>query len=146
VKELIENLKHVLASTFALRLKTQYYHWNCEGPDFIQMHDFFGDLYKELDKEIDTIGELVRSLDAYAPGSFKRLTDLSYIKCDDTVPSCEKMVGQLLADYKTLKTVVTATRDEAEKQSCFSCISYLEEYLVMLDKRIWMLRSISKNT
>ena len=42
METLIEVMKKVLADTFALYLKAHNYHWNVEGPNFPQYHEFFG--------------------------------------------------------------------------------------------------------
>jgi starvation-inducible DNA-binding protein len=67
--ELVEALKKAQATTFALYLKAHNFHWNVEGPDFAQYHSFLGDFYEEVFGAVDTIAELIRTLDAYAPGS-----------------------------------------------------------------------------
>ena len=46
--ELVNRMKVVLATTFALYLKAHNFHWNVEGPNFPQYHEFFGNLYEEI--------------------------------------------------------------------------------------------------
>ena len=38
---LADALKTLLASNFAYYLKAQQFHWNVEGPDFGELHEFF---------------------------------------------------------------------------------------------------------
>jgi hypothetical protein len=45
---LADNLKILLASVNSLSIKVQYFHWNVEGDNFPQYHDFFGNLYEEI--------------------------------------------------------------------------------------------------
>ena len=45
MEKLVELMKRLLADVVAYKIKTQYYHWNVEGPDFKQYHDLFGDVY-----------------------------------------------------------------------------------------------------
>jgi starvation-inducible DNA-binding protein len=49
MNELQEQLKIVLASTFSLYLKAHNFHWNVEGPNFVQYHGYFGEFYGEFD-------------------------------------------------------------------------------------------------
>ena len=72
MEELINKMKVVLASSFAFYLKAHNFHWNVEGVNFPQYHEFFGNLYEEVHSAIDKIAEEIRALDAYAPGSLKR--------------------------------------------------------------------------
>ena len=45
---LADSLKILLATEYAFSLKAQLFHWNVEGPDFAQLHEFFGNLYEEV--------------------------------------------------------------------------------------------------
>ena len=80
METLQEIMKKVLADTFALYLKAHNYHWNVEGINFPQYHEFFGNLYEELHGAVDPIAEEIRSLDTYAPGSFTRFMELTEIE------------------------------------------------------------------
>ena len=75
-KVLVDNLKITLASVFSLYLKSHYFHWNIEGPNFPQYHKFLNDFYEEVYDSIDTIAEEIRALDSYAPGSLGRYKEL----------------------------------------------------------------------
>ena len=70
----------VLADTYCLYLKTQNYHWNVVGQNFISFHQLFATLYESLIEPIDEIAERIRMLGGYAMGSFKdfsRITTVS---------------------------------------------------------------------
>ena len=64
--DVAERLGTVLASTYALRIKTQNFHWNITGPNFIGLHTLLETHYKELDEAIDVVAERIRALDAVA--------------------------------------------------------------------------------
>ena len=72
MKELIEQMKVSLASVFALYLKTHNFHFNVEGPNFPQYHDFLGDMYEEIFDSFDPMAEELRTLQSYVPASFSR--------------------------------------------------------------------------
>jgi starvation-inducible DNA-binding protein len=72
MEQLLEKLKQLLADNIALKFKSQGYHWNVEGDDFKQYHDFFSDIYEDYEDATDTYAEWLRMLKAYAP---YRLTD-----------------------------------------------------------------------
>ena len=61
-EQLVEGMKIVLADTFALYLKTHQFHWNVEGPDFPQYHEFLENLYTEVYGSVDKIAEEIRAL------------------------------------------------------------------------------------
>ena len=75
-----DDLKTLLATQYAFVIKAQFFHWNVEGPDFAQLHQFFGEIYNEVyDNSIDKTAEYIRTLDDYTPGSFERFAELSQV-------------------------------------------------------------------
>jgi starvation-inducible DNA-binding protein len=84
--ELKTALKILLANNFVMYFKTHSYHWNIEGIEFSQYHDFFGDLYEEVFGALDKSAEELRSLDEYAPMSLVELYDFKTIQEDATRP------------------------------------------------------------
>jgi starvation-inducible DNA-binding protein len=98
MEQLVEALKKAQATSFAFYLKAHNYHWNVEGANFAEYHGFLGDLYAEVWGAVDAIAEHIRTLDAYAPGSFTRFQQLSSIEDEMSVPSGRAMMAKLLAD------------------------------------------------
>lgn len=142
--KLIEALKRVLADTFAFRLKAQYYHWNVEGPDFKQYHDLFSDLYTAADADIDAIAEHIRALDAYAPGSFGRYSQLTSIQDENTVPNALEMINRISEDNKRLHTGLMTAHKFAEDLGQRGVVNFLEGLLDANEKTQWMLKATLK--
>ena len=65
MEELIEKMKVALASTYAFGLKAQNFHWNVEGANFLQYHEFFEKLYNDASGAVDNFAEEIRALNAY---------------------------------------------------------------------------------
>lgn len=144
MNELVEKMKVVLASSFSLYLKAHYFHWNVEGPNFPQYHSFFGDFYEEVFGSIDTTAEELRTLGAYAPGSFKRFSELSVVEDETNVPDAIRMARILQMDNKLLIDELMKTRDLAEKNKVYGLVNYIEDRLDKHSKHDWMLKSIIK--
>ncbi len=144
METLQEIMKKVLADTFALYLKAHQYHWNVEGVNFPQYHEFFGNLYEELHGAVDPIAEEIRSLDAYAPGSFTRFMELTEIEDEVTVPAGVEMARRLMTDNeRVLATLNVAFKlaDQFDKQGL---ADFLAGRIDTHSKHAWMLRSITK--
>ena len=62
-------LTYLLANVYAFSIRLQSYHWNVEGINFKEYHKLFGDMYEDVSGSIDTIAELIRTLDKYVPAS-----------------------------------------------------------------------------
>ncbi len=55
-----DQLKVTLANHIDAAFAVQGYHWNIEGEDFNQYHDFFGDIYDDYFAQVDRLAEYVR--------------------------------------------------------------------------------------
>lgn len=144
MEELIEDLKKLFASNYAFYLKAQYYHWNVEGPNFPQYHEFFGKIYEEVGTSIDKMAEHIRALDAYAPGSFKRFNELSDIEGDDTITSGLEMASRLLADNDKLTPMLISAMKKAEEVDRYGTANFLQDRIEAHRLHAWMLRSVTK--
>lgn len=141
---LIDSIKVVLANNFALYLKAHYYHWNVEGPDFAQFHDFFEHLYTEIYSSIDHFAEEIRALDAYAPGSFERYIELTQIKGEDRILSAVDMLKHLQADNQIMIASLQQAYKLAEASNELGLSNFIQDRIDQHKKHAWMIRSFLK--
>lgn len=139
---LIEQAKVVLADTFVMYMKAHSYHWNVIGPDFPQLHDFFGKMYEELHDAIDPLAEHIRALDAFAPATLLRMSELSTIKEDEKIPTPQNMIANLLeANDKVMNSLVEA-RNKADVLEMYGYVNFLEDRITAHSKHRWMLKAL----
>ena len=112
---LADLLKTYLASTFAYYLKSQFMHWNIEGPDFGQLHKFFQKIYEDAYSAVDPIADYIRTTEEYAPGSLSRFQELSQIQDQTKVPRARLMLEELLADTQTMISMSKQVFDAAKQ-------------------------------
>ncbi len=144
METLVEIMRKVLADTFAMYLKAHNYHWNVEGPNFPQYHDFFGKLYEELHGAVDPIAEEIRSLDAYAPGSFTRFLELTEIEDETNIPMAREMAIKLLRDNDTVLNTLNVAFKLADQFDRQGLADFIAGRIDVHNKHGWMLRSIIK--
>lgn len=144
MEQLILQLKRILATSFGFYLKSANYHWNVEGPDFAQYHDFLGKLYAEVYDSIDVTAEKIRMLGAYTPASFVRFSELSEIDDETNVPIALQMIAKLKADNEKLIDLLRDGVDIAEEAGEPAISNYLQERLDAHQKHAWMLTSLTK--
>ena len=143
---LVDNVKVLLASSFSLYLKGANFHWNVEGPNFPQYHDFLGEFYADIYGTIDTLAEYIRALDSYAPGSLTRFSELTIIEdCTEQLMPMEQFT-ELLIDNNTLLTYLNATFAIATAENQQGIANFLAERIDAMQKHNWMLRSILKTS
>ena len=137
-------MRKVLADTFAMYLKAHNYHWNVEGSNFPQYHEFFGNLYEELHDAVDPIAEEIRSLDAYAPGSFSRFLELTDIEDELSIPTGIEMAVRLSADNEKVLTTLNVAFKLANQLDKQGLADFIAGRIDTHNKHGWMLRSIAK--
>jgi starvation-inducible DNA-binding protein len=146
MNELIATTKIVLGNTFVMYFKAHSYHWNVEGKNFSQYHDFFGDIYEELHDAIDGIAEEIRALDAYAPISLEQLYNSKTIVEDTTKPeSCLAMVSNLLNANDQVILSLNKLFAVASAENDQGIADFAASRLDIHKKHGWMLRSFLKS-
>jgi starvation-inducible DNA-binding protein len=141
---LIDELKKVHADAFTFYLKAHFYHWNVEGPNFPQYHDFLQNLYQEVFASVDTLAELIRTLDSYAPGTLTRLKELTTIEETDDVPDAKTMMTRLLQENNILRASLLTAYTTADTTGEVGISNFLQDRIQAHEKHSWMLRSILK--
>ena len=63
-QNLVTSLNQLLADTAVFKQKVQAYHWTVRGLLFKELHEFFQEIYEEVEQAFDEIGEQVRVLDS----------------------------------------------------------------------------------
>lgn len=141
---LADTLRKVISDSYILYFKAHSYHWNVEGPDFVQYHDFLQGFYQDVFNSIDAYAELIRTMDVYAPTSLRRIIDMSTITEADGIPDALTMISNLKRDNDLLLATLVQSYDEAEKASEFGISNFLQDRIQAHEKHAWMLRSITK--
>ena len=142
---LADSLKILLASNFAYYLKAQQFHWNVEGPDFGELHEFFQNIYEDAYSAIDPVAEYIRYLDEYAPGSFERFGELTQISGQIKIPRARLMIEELLANNTQLLELLNKCFAVAESENQQGIANFIAERIDAQQKHGWMLRSFLKD-
>ena len=137
--------KMVLANTFTMYFKAHSYHWNIEGKNFGEMHEFFGDIYGELWAAVDTIAEELRALDEYAPVSLMELYNYKTLSEDSSKPTnCQGMLitlgvnnEQVIESLNKLFAAATAANEQG-------LADFASGRIDIHKKHGWMIRSYLK--
>jgi len=141
---LSDNLKVLLASTQSFAIKAQNFHWNVEGSNFPQYHDFFNTLYEDVSATIDPIAEYIRILGHYTPGSLTRYAELSVIQDQIKIPRAELMFAESLQDCEKMLELVIAMFDEAANENQHGIENYMAELQDLYGKKAWFIHSTLK--
>lgn len=141
---LSDSLKILLASTQSFAIKSQNFHWNVEGSDFPQYHEFFDTLYGDVSGTLDKIAEYIRTLDHYTPGSLQRYAQLSIIQDQTKIPRAELMFVESLQDCEKMIALVVQMFDQATEERQQGIANFMAELQDLYGKKAWFIRSILK--
>lgn len=140
-KSVTESLTQVLATTYSLYLQTQNFHWNVESAEFISLHQLYGAQYDEYSQAIDEIAEHLRTLGVVVPGSFAAFAKHSQIKQVDGLTDSREQLKVLIAQTKTLITLLTDTANLADEADDLESEDLTISRLRAHRKHLWMLES-----
>jgi starvation-inducible DNA-binding protein len=138
-------LKTYLASTFAYYLKAHMFHWNVEGPDFGQLHEFLSEIYEDAFGAVDPIAEYIRTTEEYAPGSLSRFHELTQIQDQIKVPRARLMLEELLADTQTMLDLSRQVFEASAADGREDIANFAAERQSQHGKYMWQMKSYLKD-
>jgi starvation-inducible DNA-binding protein len=144
MEELIECMKRLFATNYQYYVKAHGFHVNVVGPDFVQYHQLFSEVYEFADDATDSIGEHLRVMEAIAPFSLSRIMELGSIEDGKERPTALIMVSELLADSQIVMDHYEECHDIAVEEKCYGLINFIEGQMDMLGKIMWKLRSTTE--
>jgi starvation-inducible DNA-binding protein len=138
---LVDGYKVVIASNFALYMKTHQAHFNVTGMFFPMLHEFFKGQYEDLFEAHDAIGENMRKLDAYAPQSFGLYAKYTMIDDCDMVMDATGYLTRLLQDHDRMIALYNKVFKLAEAENRQDHMNFIAERLDAHGKMRWMIKS-----
>ncbi len=136
-----EALKIMLADQYALYLKTQNYHWNVVGPQFVMLHTLLEEQYQDLAEAIDTTAELIRGLGIKAPASLEFYAKNTRIKSGNEENNAQQMLKDLLSDQQLIQKNLKTVLDVAVSAGDEVVGDFMIQRLTVHRKAAWMLQS-----
>lgn len=137
--------KQALADTFFMYFKAHSYHWNVEGKDFPQLHEFFGNLYDDLYGAVDPLAERIRALGEYAPRNIEEMWDNKTVDASNKAKTAKEMVSDLLQTNEQVIISLNILFKELQSQGEQGFMNFVADRLDTHKKHGWMLKSILKD-
>lgn len=141
---MVNAMRVVLSSTFHMYFKAHAIHWNVEGINFPQYHDFFGDTYEELHGIVDRIAEYIRILGEKAPAT---LNSLSVKQPNDTMNENDSLDAMIFSFSSDNERIIVILREGIKCAGACNepaIENFLQERLDYHQKLAWKLRVIRK--
>jgi starvation-inducible DNA-binding protein len=141
MSETVEAAKRVLADSYKFTLLAQNYHWNVEGMFFGQLHELFGNIYEEVQNNIDRTAEHIRAMDSLAPASFKRFNELSRIPDEIEVIEARQMIERLSVANDMMILSILDCFEKANSSNNQGLANFMAERHEAHKKHGWMLKA-----
>ena len=142
-KGVINLLNRDLADSYLLLVKTKKYHWDVVGPQFLTLHEMWGEQYETLTENIDSIAERVRALGGYPVGTMEGFLKIASLKEDaKNIPLATEMVANLVADHEQIirnirEHIDNCSQDFHDEGTADFLTGLMEGH----EEMAWMLRS-----
>lgn len=133
-------LKRALGETFMFNVEAHIFHWNVQGPTFSELHNLFSNIYYDAQYAVDTIAELIRTLDVMAPETVEELAGGSMIDIAPAPDACA-MVAKLCADNEIVRGALSAAQSCAEQCGHPEIANVMQERMDRHAKWAWMLKA-----
>jgi len=141
---LVSQLRQVMADNFVFYFKAHSFHWNVEGPNFPQYHEFLEGVYTNAFGAVDRIAEEIRALGEYAPMSLNELINTSSLMENTSQRNAMNMFSILSDDNQNILGGLLATQKMAEAANQVGLANYLQDLYDSHKKLAWMLSAIQK--
>lgn len=145
LKQIALELNKALSDLMVLYTKTRNYHWNYEGPSFLELHRFYEEQYTELAEAIDEVAERIRSLGHYAEGRMADFLKLTNLLEEDYTTDQKAQLKNLLGDHETIIRSLRKAIDVIEdKYKDKGTSDFLTGLMQKHEKTAWMIRAYLK--
>lgn len=122
-------------------MKAHGYHWNVEGDDFPQFHEFFGDIYANYDEATDTYAEWIRMLKAYTPYRLTDFFDLSTVGEPVITGDPQPMLVDLYNEIETHIQKLIVAGNLANANNEFGLANFFADRQTASQKFCWQIRA-----
>jgi starvation-inducible DNA-binding protein len=144
---LVDLLKQLLATQYSFSLKAAGYHWNVGGVEFLQSHEYLGELYSSLYDPVDKIAEYVRILDQYAPAGLSRYLELSLVgDAEGVATQPQAIYASLQTDLNVLVELLNQVFDMATLERQQAIANFAADQLDQRTKDQWKLKQLLKSS
>jgi len=144
MEELINSLKVLLSDAVTFYFKAHGYHWNVEGDDFPQYHEFFAEIYEDVYGSIDPIAENIRKCGEYAPFKLERFIEYRTILDSNVTPEEVDMSADLYNSNNQVLASLYGAFAAASAQNRQGIMNFLADRIDQHEKWMWQLGVIIK--
>jgi starvation-inducible DNA-binding protein len=136
-----EQLIQVFNDNFVGYYRSHVAHVNIEGRNFYSDHKLLQKVYEDLQGEIDTIAEKIRTLGEYMPCEIQDVLNNSHISTAEIWGDSDYLLNKVLDDLEHLVEEYQALSEISTDEGHIEIANYAQDRITVLNKFIWMIKS-----
>ena len=140
VSQVAEELRHLLADTFVLYMKTKNFHWHMSGPHFRDYHLLLDEQADQIFAITDPIAERARKLGEISLHSISEIAKFQRLKDNSAAFVAPRlMLSELHQDNLQLVEYMRKTHKLTSDVEDVATTSLLEVWIDEAERRAWFL-------
>lgn len=136
-----ETLIEVFSTNFMSYIHAHIAHVNVMGRNFVSDHKLLGKIYEDLQDQIDSIAELIRTVDEFMPHDLRSIMDTSIILDYPVVGTADDLLQGVYSDLEELCESYKKLMAEADSEGHVEISNYAQDRILAINKHCWMLKS-----
>ena len=137
----VEALTQIFKDNFVAYFRSHAAHVNITGRNFASDHKLLQKTYEDLQSQIDTLGELLRTLQEFMPYDIQEILDDSNISTDAIEGTADELIEAGMEDLEYLVKEHRELIEIATEEKQDQIANYAQDRVLALEKHIWMYRS-----
>ena len=139
MNDLIERLREVFATNFVAYYQSHVAHVNITGRNFYSDHKLLQKIYENLQDQIDTIAEFLRSVESFMPESIGDVMDMTQIADDMVMGDSDSLLRITCQNLQTLVDLYRELETAADDAGQDQIANYAQDQETILTRQIWMI-------
>jgi len=136
-----EQLIQVFNDNFVAYYRSHVAHVNIEGRNFYSDHKLLQKVYEDLQNQIDSIAEKIRTLGDYMPCEIQDVLNNSHISTAEIWGDSDYLINKITKDLEHLVEEYQSLIEISEEEDHDEIANYAQDRIMTLNRFIWMLRS-----
>jgi len=138
-----EKMNTYLANMAVLNTKLHNLHWNVEGRQFMQVHNFTEELYDDFFEKFDEVAEIMKMKGEFPLVKLSEYQEAATVEeLDSKKYGVDEVLAEVEADLKEMKKLATEIRNDADAAGDFEVVGALEDHVAGYSQNLWFLRAI----
>lgn len=139
--DLISTLEQVFATNFEVYYRTHVSHVNTVGRNFYSDHKLLQKIYEELQDNIDTQAEFLRTLRTLMPESIGTVLELSATGDRNASGDADELLQGVYDDLEVMIDLYQQLNEVADEEQHDEIANYAQDQMRSLRRFCWMIRS-----